>query len=291
VPKYDAFGREIGEDTLQGLGETSKGGWEPPEEASPPPAEPAPVEPVDAPAAPAQQTAEPAPRPDADQRRALALQITSALKQAQTAQRANPQITFEKRKSSGRGCLVATVVFISIIGLLVAGIVGFVSSVDVKSGSSGGVTVTPAAPAPKGLGDGSLVRPAALGAALRQIRTQGGGRLTNLRVAPERIDAQLLTPAGRLRSVQIKPGGKLERFGPDSGAGFDSVSTIPFGRLNPAAPARLARAGAERLKVPVSTLQYSVPTYVSGNLTWVVYFLHARYVLGNAQGRFQRAYP
>jgi hypothetical protein len=145
--------------------------------------------------------------------------------------------------------------------------------------------------APKGLGAGSLVRPANFTAALTQIRTQGGGRLTHLRVAPERIDAQLLTRAGRLRSVQVKPGGKLERFGPDSGAGFDQSATIPFARLNPAAPQRLARAGAERIGVPVSTLQYLVPTKFNGSLMWAAYFTRGRYVLGDASGRFQRKYP
>ena len=33
-------------------------------------------------------------------------------------------------------------------------------------------------------------------------------RLTHLRLAPDRIDAQLLTRAGSLRSMQVKPGGK-----------------------------------------------------------------------------------
>jgi hypothetical protein len=303
VPKYDAFGREIGEETLQGLGETSKPAedtdWErqrAEREAAWQNAEPAPrAEPVNAPSfppgeGPAAEGPAEAVRPDAEQRRALAAQITTALKQAEAAKRAAPQFTTTRRKSTGRGCLVATVVFLSIIGLLIAGIVGFVSSVDVKSGSDSAVTVTPAEPAPKGLAGKSLVPAENFGPALRQIRAKGGGRLTNLRVAPERIDAQLLTPQGRLRSVQVKPGGALERFGPDSGPGFDTVNTIPFARINQTAPQRLARAGAERLKVPLSTLQYLVPTFSSGNLTWVAYFEHGRYVLGDARGRFERAF-
>jgi hypothetical protein len=126
---------------------------------------------------------------------------------------------------------------------------------------------------------------------MREIRTNGGGRLTNLRVAPDRIDATLLTSEGRLRSVQVKPGGKLERFGSDSGPGFDQTSTIPFSRIRPGAPQRLARAGAERIGVKVSTLQYLVPTSFNGSLTWAAYFTRGRYVLGDALGRFQRKYP
>jgi hypothetical protein len=303
VPKYDAFGREIGEETLQGLGETSKPAWErdweqeradreaafqsaaeaPPAPASPKAAEAAPAAPE---APPAQATSV---RPDAEQRRALAAQITSALKQAEAAKRAQPQFTAPARKSAGRGCLVAMIVFISVAGLLVAGVVGLVSSVDVKSGGSG-ITVKPSKPDPKGFDQGSLVREANVADALTQIQSEGG-KITNLRVAPERIDAQLLTPQGRLRSVEIRPGEELQRVSPDSGSGFDNTPTIPISRINPAAPQRLARAGAERLKVRVSTLQYAVPTLAANQLFWTAYFLHGRYVLGDARGRFRRAYP
>jgi hypothetical protein len=91
--------------------------------------------------------------------------------------------------------------------------------------------------------------------------------------------------------VQVKPGGKLERFGPDSGPGFDRSSTIAFARINPAAPQRLARAGAERIGVPVRTLQYLVPTNFNGSIMWAAYFTRGRYALGDASGRFQRKYP
>jgi hypothetical protein len=153
-------------------------------------------------------------------------------------------------------------------------------------------TVAPpsTAPAPRGLGRRSLVRKANFAAAIRRL-SSSELRLDHLRVAPERIDATLLTRGGRLRSVQIKPGGALERFGPDSGPGFDQVGTMPFGRLNAAAPQRLARQGAAKLHVAVSTLQYLVPTDSGGSLTWVAYFLHGRYVLGDAAGRWQRSYP
>jgi hypothetical protein len=91
--------------------------------------------------------------------------------------------------------------------------------------------------------------------------------------------------------VQVQPGGALERFGPDSGPGFDSSSTIRFARLRPGAPERLARQGAAKLHVPVSTLQYVVPSLFGGTLTWAAYFKHARYVIGDAAGRWQRSYP
>ncbi len=143
-------------------------------------------------------------------------------------------------------------------------------------------------PKPTGLSKDSLMRRANVAAALRTLRSDENTKLTNLRLAPDRIDATLLTDEGRLRHVQIQPGGELERFGSDSGPGFDNVSTIPFAKLNPGAPQRLARRGAREHGVPISELQYAVPQDVSDGLRWVVYFTRGRYVIGNA-GRPLRA--
>jgi hypothetical protein len=321
VPKYDAFGREIGEDTLQGLGGSpspapAESAWETRterDEATWQAAEQVEVARQQAAADAADVQAErtedarqdaagasrytATPQAPHAQRTALAAQLSGVLSQAAAARTSagTPSIGVRKR-STGRGCLIAVVVLLAILGGLTAAVVGLVNSVDVTtSGTSGGTKIIPDAikpkPAPKGLGPGSLVRADTFAAAMQQIRTKGGGRLTHLRVAPERIDAQLLTRAGKLRSVQVKPGGTLERFGPDSGPGFDQSTTIPFSRINPAAPQRLARAGAERIGVPVATLQYLVPTNFNGSLMWAAYFTRGRYVLGDASGRFQRKYP
>jgi hypothetical protein len=180
--------------------------------------------------------------------------------------------------------------------LAIAGLVLLIGNSTVKSGSgrASGRLVSPvrvpAAKPPVGLGPRSLARKAEFAAVLSKLRTSEL-RLTYLRLAPERIDAQLLTRGGRLRSVQAKPGGALERFGPDSGPGFDSSSTIPFARLQPGAPQRLARRGAAKLGVPVARLQYLVPSVDGSTLTWAAYFPRGRYVLGDAAGRYQRSYP
>ena len=321
MPKYDAFGREICEDTLQGLGGSpspapAESAWETRterDEATWQAAEQVEVARQQAAADAADVQAErtedarqdaagasrytATPQPSDAQRTALAAQLSGVLSQAASARASGGTPTIGVRKrSAGRGCLIAVVVLLAILGGLTAAVVGLVNSVDVTTGgSSGGTKIIPNAikpkPAPKGLGAGSLVRQESFAAAVNEIRTKGGGRLTNLRVAPDRIDATLLTRAGKLRSVQVKPGGKLERFGPDSGPGFDQSSTIPFARINPAAPQRLARAGAERIGVPVATLQYLVPTNFNGSIMWAAYFTRGRYVLGDASGRFQRKYP
>ena len=289
MPKYDAFGREIGEDTLDGLGGSPKlpdSAWQERterEEATWEAAEQVEVARIEA-AATAQ---------DAHAERAEDARQAAAGDSRWTAP-ATPTITV-RRSGAARGCLITIVVVLLIGGAAVAGILSLVSKVDINTdGPEKAITapeVEPGGPKPTGLGEGSLMRRADLAAALTQLRSSEDTKLTNLRVAPERIDATLLTREGRLRHVQITPGGKLRRFGSDSGAGFDTVGTIPFSRLNPGAPQRLARRGAKEIGVPVTEVQYAVPLYHDGQVTWGVYFTRARYVLGNGAGRFERKLP
>ena len=131
---------------------------------------------------------------------------------------------------------------------------------------------TPAA-APRGLGPRSLARKAAFGAALKKLR--GSGLRSPPHLAPGRIGAQLLTPGGRLRKSRSSRAARPSGIGPGLQPRVRLHGTIPFARLRPGAPERLAREGAAKLHVPVSTLQYLVPTLFSGTLTWAAYFKHS----------------
>ena len=76
----------------------------------------------------------------------------------------------------------------------------------------------PQAPAPRGdapvgLGRGSLLLPTAFERAITRLRGGGYKGLMNLRVAPERIDATLITRGGSLRR-QITPDGGCARSAP-----------------------------------------------------------------------------
>jgi hypothetical protein len=284
VPKYDAFGREIGEDTLEGLGGAPKEGQDWREEAYAQPAE----------AQPAEEHVETgwtenAPPAEDTQRRELAGQLSSVLQQAATTR---PQTVRVRRSGSGRGCLIAFVVVIAVFGAAIGGIVNLVSSIDIDTGGLEEAIKAPVTqePPPKGLEPGSLMRRAAVADFLRQISADESVKLTNLHLTPARNSAQVLTSEGRLRSVAMTPGDKLERVGPDSGAGFDAVPTIPISKLDPGAPQRLARRGAREHGIPITELQYAVPSESTGQVVWVVYFTRARYVIGNAKGRFERAY-
>ena len=140
---------------------------------------------------------------------------------------------------------------------------------------------------PRGVGRGSLLRPFAFGAAIKRLRNGGYGRLTNLRVAPERIDAILLTKGGALRNVQIVPGGAVRQLGTATG-GFRGVPTMSLAGINSGAPQRLTRSAAERLGVPASRVNYLVYTQFGGVAQWNVYFTGGQIFSADARGRITR---
>jgi len=148
----------------------------------------------------------------------------------------------------------------------------------------------PSAPAqpPAGLKSGSLLRQQQFGAAMRKLRTGGYGRLTNLRVAPERIDATLVTKGGRLRNIQFQPGGTVRDFG-TTGPGFGRTSTMSIADINSAAPSRLAASAAGRLKVPATRVNYLVYSLAFGpDARWYVYFKSGEIFAADARGRISR---
>ncbi|WP_372788550.1 hypothetical protein [Paraconexibacter sp.] len=153
---------------------------------------------------------------------------------------------------------------------------------------------TPAAPAaapsepPVGLGRGSLLLRSNFATAMKRLRTGGYGRLTNLRVAPDRIDATMLTQGGRLRQVQVQPGGKVRVFG-TSGPGFAGKDTMSIAGINTAAPARLTKSGAGRLKQPASKINYLVYTQTFGtDLRWYAFFKGGQTFGADSRGRITR---
>ena len=130
-------------------------------------------------------------------------------------------------------------------------------------------------------------RRADFGAAIASLRGSGLGRLRTLRLAPERIDAQLVTADGRLRSVQVVPGGKRSNLS-TSAPGFPTTATMSLGAINRGAPQRLARSAARRAGRPVSAIDYLVLVDIVGTASWVVYLKDGRSYLADAAGRIQR---
>lgn len=152
----------------------------------------------------------------------------------------------------------------------------------------------PSAPArpdepPVGLQRGSLLLRANFETVLRKMRTGGYGRLTNLRVAPERIDAQFLTKGGRLRNVQFQPGGGVRDFG-TSGPGFSGARTMSIASIDASAPFRAVTSAAGRLEKPASQVNYLVYTDVFAGQPWGVYFKAGQYFRADGRGTITRRF-
>lgn len=147
---------------------------------------------------------------------------------------------------------------------------------------------SPAAPAapPVGFGRRSLLLRANFATALRRLR-QEGARLRSLRVAPDRIDASLLTRDGRMKQVQITSRGEVRRFG-TSGPSFSTTGTFPLAGLERAAPFRLARSAAGRAKRAPSAVDYLVAIDVGDGQGWTVILKGGGQYLADHAGRITR---
>jgi hypothetical protein len=267
VPKYDAFGREIGDDPLESLRENT----------NPVPAE-----------TPRVEVSERAPEV-AEREPAVSEPETAAWSGAHEPESeqqriviAPPEFVRPRRRRGGFG-LAGLLVLVAGIGAI--GLVGN-SAVDkgedlIESIAPELPDAEPDAPPPVGLEADSLVREDNYAAALKTLAGSGLGRPTSLRIAPDRIDAQLLQ-GNTLHIVQITPDGELRDLGSSQGSG----RPIAFKAVDPAAPERLVRRGATR-KSPPREINYVLispgPPPSLG-----AYFKSGRVVIGDAHGRVQR---
>ncbi len=142
---------------------------------------------------------------------------------------------------------------------------------------------------PTGLRSNSMLTRRNFDRALDRLSTSGLGRLRTLAIRPERIDAQLLTKGGSLRSVQIRfDEPNINDFGA-SGGGFSHLETILFSKIDRGAPARLARSAAGRAKRPVSQVDYVTIHASQGQVTLGAYLKAGGGIyLANSRGRITR---
>lgn len=252
MAKHDAFGREIGEDTL------AEAGWRGPDAA---PVEAVPVE--------AERVeAEPAP-----------LVVSS---QEAPAQPSAPVFRAPRSRSRGsRAVAGVMLVFLAVVG---AGAFAAFNAVrdtiedglpDIRLPEPEAIRVTPpdqpgetGAPA-TGLAAGSLLQPQRLEAALAELR-RAGGRPLLLRLAPDRIDTQL-RDAESTRIVQIGPDGDLRLIAtaPVGGGGGDGVD---LAAVDPRIPRRMLLAAERRYGLSPDSIDYLAVLSLSGELSWNAYY-------------------
>ena len=281
MPEYDAFGREIGEDTLAGLGGTS--GSQGAEQASFGVAEPEAPAPPPEPPRPAERPAQPEPQAQPQQFQSFQLPPTGA-----------PVV--QVRRRSSLGCLVGLLILIGAVALPVFALVGFVG--DAEDTIDGITDVFDAAPEPvvpeppggpvkmpSGLGGDSLVAPGNFATALGRLKKAGMGRIEFIRLAPDRLDAQMIKRS-RERSAQVDFQGELTRGTTTQSA---KLETIAFSAIDRAAPARLVRGSVARFHVREKGINYLVLSAAPfGGHRWIAYFKNGTYVEGDRHGRVVR---
>ncbi len=280
MPKYDAFGREIGEDTL--------GGWR---TSEPEPGETARLEPEAAPAATPPPPAEPVftaapPQPQPPVARPPQPQPPVA---RPPAGRDDWPVRRRRRRRS-------PIIMLLILGGIILGVGNFISGVTGDVADSVGPIVDvprirvpdlPDVPdvqkPPVGLRGESLIRPAALREAISDLEGRRLGNKTwTFRLAPERIDATFVKRNG-LHTVQLRFDGTFRKFGVSRGS-VAHLTTVDISKLDPAAPQRLVRAAARRIGKPTTKIDYLVPQ-TDG---WIAYFKGGQYFQGDRSGKLLR---
>ena len=277
MTEYDAFGRPIGEDPIaeQGWRRPGESGgirqeWEEAAEAE-----------VEAPPPPPTfaTTADLPPPPAAP-----GYSDASTFAVPRTA-----------RRSGARGVVLAvaaSMVILAAVGIFAAGsaVDDAVEAVDDFEALVPAVpdAETPAAAAPSsGLEGGSLVRRRNFAAALQAMRADGAERVMTLRVAPERIDYQVLLDGNRMRVAQVRPGGEVRTIATTPGAVPGTGVTLAD--VDPGAPERLVRAASRQARIPAQRIDYLVLLDLGGQLIWGAFFKDgAAHFQGDASGRILR---
>jgi hypothetical protein len=263
MSERDAFGREKGEDSLAEMG------WSWSTDA---PATPTPT-PTPAPATPEPAfTAAPAPPPT----NPPAMSAGAPAGPAWTP--GPPAMVRLRRRRRMRGIMVpllvigvALVAVGGVTSVLQAGSDAFDEIESAVRDATADAVPTAVAPAPTGVESGSLLRPAALKAALAKLPSK---QVQTLRVAPERIDAQVYV-GGKMHVVRVRSdGGVSDVPTPLSGGGKRS-------RVDASAPNRIVRTAAKRAGRSPSRVSYLV---LLGN-EWQLFFDDGLHYSASANGR------
>jgi hypothetical protein len=285
VPKYDAFGREIGENTLAGLG----GSNEPAASA----------EPVPSSAGESWASATPTAEPSADWTAAPSTQPADGWTDAPAPEA--PVVSFPDapprpinvRRARGLGCLVGLVILAAVVAGPVIAIVSVVSdagdAIDEVTGVFDDVPTDDPAPPPDpavGITGRSMIAPGNVERALGQL--DGAKRVGRMTIWPERLETDVIR-GRRATDVTFSAEGGVTRGEPE--AYNEALGTIPVADIDPTAPARLVRNAAKRYGVRERGINYligSEDVFSGSGHRWIAYFKNGVYVQGDERGRVIR---
>lgn len=146
----------------------------------------------------------------------------------------------------------------------------------------------PAAPIepPTGLQPGSLLRRANFIVALRRLRAEAKGRPRNVRVEAQRVDIQVVLQDGRLRSAQASWDGEVRVFSttPTPIGGLEGFS---WSQIDRSAPQRLVRSATGRAKKPASAFNYAVMLDIGGP-RWSAFLKTGEAFTATGSGKIER---
>ena len=138
-------------------------------------------------------------------------------------------------------------------------------------------------PPPSGLQKTSLVLRGNLAPALRKLEQRSGrGRVRLLRIAPDRIDAQVITADNRLRNLQHRWTGETQMLSDTSAPGSSALPTFGFSDINASAPRRVATRALEGKSS--RELSYLVLNDAAG-LRWAAFLSSGTGFTARADGR------
>lgn len=192
-----------------------------------------------------------------------------------------PEMIRLRRRRRGRGIIVP-LVLMGIIALAIGGATtalqagdsAFDAFDDIQSAvQDATASVVPAVPAetPTGVESGSLLRPAALAAAINKLPSK---KILSLRVAPERIDAQVLVD-GKMHVVQVRSDGTVSDVATPVSSGGKTL------KVSPSAPNRIVRTAAKRAGRSPARVSYIV---LLGN-EWQLFFDDGLHFSASANGK------
>ena len=263
VAERDAFGREIGEDTLKDMGWS--GATTPPRQepvrTAPPPQWTKP---------PTAPTPKPTPTPTPfDAGEAWSVGANRDKPAIRTATTPPVQRYQRRRRGSFSRLIVLMVVVVIVAG---AGAVIGLGSGAVESGQralrDAIPTAVPVETPPAAEPAASLYSTASVRKALAKLP---GGRVTILSLRPDSLSA-----TGKSKIVYMSADGSLTTV--------DSPTAIPGKaiKVDPAAPSRIARAIAKRTKSPIETMTL---TSIVGPAQWNIALANGRSYTASANGR------
>ena len=144
-------------------------------------------------------------------------------------------------------------------------------------------TPEPDATPPAGLERGSLLRRENLAPGLRELEAHsGGGRVKVLRIASDRVDAQVITAKRRLRTIRHRFTGETLVLSDTSSPGLSPRATFAWSEVDASAPRRIIRRAARGTSP--RELSYLVLAD-AGQLRWSAFLASGAGFSARADGR------